>query len=847
MGEADLYKIQNTSLRSIASRRKQLQMSLVVTQDKVVYWSCWACIANRPFLLDSLDSASSLYILAMETDEWYDTLSLESYRDEIAVVQALDDADVGAEHYGDGESDKRVFKLTDFFMYNKNTMKLVQLDLDNLDHICVAGHAIPITPDDNGANDEESSEAEEEVHEFGITLSAIEKVEYTYLDVSSAGQDGVYLLTSYGWYLLQRPIGFYRVPYAEPFRQFRLVLVIIKRCYEEPEERLSRFVTRFRHLAERYEREYTSSLEWGYRSLHPADLQSSSHIISKNIRYYLEYLAMELHGETDRRRCADLRNARERLVHSKVIQKILEGHLATIRKRDGAPLDPPLPLLSDAQPPAHANEKNAYEVTAEGHESDEEDQLMEDVPPTHRSKPMRRTCVTPLVERTARRVFPNTLNLVGEPLPDVTWRRSRGEGTRLPAATKLKRGQCILVPAGVDEAYPQQDWAFSQDKTTSENPYANDYWFAQVIATTADGQQVHVRWFDHSAKTDLLSYFERPMELFLSRRCGYVARNHVERVVEVKLLEPDEKPPNREQHYYFRFIREFDASFTRARPSDFQLQPPPSTSCHVCDALDNEKVWYENKTLRIGGEHLHKGDYIVINPLDRVPWFPSSFRNSPEARNTPPGQIFRVIAPTRTEKHGRNELAGLLLGSLERVETLRKRGVVGEQYSSCEGRPIHDERRLCLMDRWDVSLELADVSRFPVRKCFVRHPDTFESHEEMNTWLDSSAVHFIVDLQGVHSAPAPRHNDLQLPMVTSVKALTHDLFTELALPCKKCSDESSNPRVTKMRMLDLFSGAGGLSRGLVQSGICEAKYALDHDGAALKTYDHSPGCKHRPL
>ena len=147
------------------------------------------CIANRPLLLDSLDSALSLYILAMETDEWYETAVLANYRDEVSVVQALDDADVGAEHYGDGESDKRVFKLKDFFMYNKKTMKLVQLDLDNLDDTCVAGHAIPISPDDNGANDEESSEAEEEVHEFGITLSAIEKVEYTYLDVSSAGQE----------------------------------------------------------------------------------------------------------------------------------------------------------------------------------------------------------------------------------------------------------------------------------------------------------------------------------------------------------------------------------------------------------------------------------------------------------------------------------------------------------------------------------------------------------------------------------------------------------------------------------------------------------------------------------
>lgn len=141
------------------------------------------------------------------------------------------------------------------------------------------------------------------------------------------------------------------------------------------------------------------------------------------------------------------------------------------------------------------------------------------------------------------------------------------------------------------------------------------------------------------------------------------------------------------------------------------------------------------------------------------------------------------------------------------------------------------------MDKWDVHLDLADAKRCPIRKCFVRHPDTFESHDEMNTWLDSSAVHFIVDLQGVHSAPPARPTDLQRPPVTSVTSLTHETFVELASPCKTCVDEASGPRVTKMRMLDLFCGAGGLSRGLVQSGICDAKYAIDHDEAALKTYE----------
>lgn len=125
----------------------------------------------------------------MEPDAWYDNVSLESYCDEQIIVQSLDDADLEAEHYGDREYDKRVFKLTDFFVYNKNTMKLVSLDLDVLDDICVAGHAVPIRPQDSGPYDDDESESGEESPEFDMALSAIQKVEYTYLDISSAGHE----------------------------------------------------------------------------------------------------------------------------------------------------------------------------------------------------------------------------------------------------------------------------------------------------------------------------------------------------------------------------------------------------------------------------------------------------------------------------------------------------------------------------------------------------------------------------------------------------------------------------------------------------------------------------------
>lgn len=70
----------------------------------------------------------------------------------------------------------------------------------------------------------------------------------------------------------------------------------------------------------------------------------------------------------------------------------------------------------------------------------------------------------------------------------------------------------------------------------------------------SDGKRIHVRWFDHSAKSDLLKEFERPMELFLTNRCVWLSRHHAERLVDVEFLGEDEEPPHREQGYYTRQV-----------------------------------------------------------------------------------------------------------------------------------------------------------------------------------------------------------------------------------------------------------------------------------------------------
>lgn len=137
-------------------------------------------------------------------------------------------------------------------------------------------------------------------------------------------------------------------------------------------------------------------------------------------------------------------------------------------------------------------------------------------------------------------------------------------------------------------------------------------------------------------------------------------------------------------------------------------------------------------------------------------------------------------------------------------------------------------------DDWKMTLDMKAAKKAPIRKCFVRHPDDFDSVEAMNEWLDHSALHYIADLRGVH-AGAPAGDEFRRPRATSVTPLSLEDFNSLPA-CTRCGDDLVRLRVTKMRMLDLFSGAGGLSKGLVQSGICVPKFAVDHDEAACATY-----------
>ncbi|CCO34694.1 DNA (cytosine-5-)-methyltransferase [Rhizoctonia solani AG-1 IB] len=418
---------------------------------------------------------------------------------------------------------------------------------------------------------------------------------------------------------------------------------------------------------------------------------------------------------------------------------------------------------------------------------------------TRKAKIGRQTCATPIVERAARKVFSHPLNLVGERLPDITWRESRARGMEVTDNRKLARGQFVLVSAGIDKQEPHEDWVFNQKKTKSVNEVANKYWFAQIIDATREN--LHVRWFDHSSKTTLLAGLERPLELFLSQRCDDIQRTHVKRIVEVRWLGPDQHAPDHEEGYYVRFIRTLDSSFTWAASGDVQLDR--STECGACDLAKDRQTRFDisDGTLRIQGLDVHRGDFLVTQPIPTSPWFPNS--SIPlDNRRAYPGQIFQVV------------------------------------------RAPFERRRLCLMDAWASMLEWETLKEYPMRKCYIRHPDAFDTHQDMNSWISQSPLHFLVDLRAVSTTEglAPNYHGPQDPLLRSTQPFLIQDFRSLVKTCRKCPEELGNSRVTKMRMLDLFSGAGGLSQGLVLSGVCEPKYAIDHDAAALQTYKQNfPG------
>lgn len=143
--------------------------------------ACLCPIANHELVLSYFLGFPSP---TMDIDNWYELVDWSAYQSESKVLRLIDDIDLEAEYHGD---DRRIFRLEDFFVYDETNTRLLPLDFNRLDNLSIAGKAIPIFPDNNA--DDTDAEDESGAFESRIRLSAIQRMEYTYLDVSAASYE----------------------------------------------------------------------------------------------------------------------------------------------------------------------------------------------------------------------------------------------------------------------------------------------------------------------------------------------------------------------------------------------------------------------------------------------------------------------------------------------------------------------------------------------------------------------------------------------------------------------------------------------------------------------------------
>jgi hypothetical protein len=352
----------------------------------------------------------------------------------------------------------------------------------------------------------------------------------------------------------------------------------------------------------------------------------------------------------------------------------------------------------------------------------------------------------------------------------------------------------------------------------------------------------HFRWFEHGSKT-ILKELAGPHELFLLTQCDDNPLSSVAGKIRVDFLRGEKVPENgcvveqgylNDSHYFYRLHwqprnEQFtDAAIHEAENSDIQ----DAHRCACCTELSEktlkdqtkiiESVLNNGKTNQHEGFHRGGVDYLLN---DFVYIF-----NDPEA----PYQIGQIKKIPFTS----NDLYFSLLKSRSNEKSLKIKVELYTRYDRFhksyfnefldgQRHGTRDERRLYKSQRlksvWADQID---------GKCYVRHRqdiDDLEKYKDEDDcfWV-ADKVSDEVDPKGVI-----RHRDLRPLPSWELKSLPrHDIH--LTVERKRIEDFHRSGK--KLRGLDIFSGAGGLSMGMHLSGSVETLWAFEYSEAACRTY-----------
>ncbi|PSR77616.1 hypothetical protein PHLCEN_2v7806 [Hermanssonia centrifuga] len=351
----------------------------------------------------------------------------------------------------------------------------------------------------------------------------------------------------------------------------------------------------------------------------------------------------------------------------------------------------------------------------------------------------------------------------------------------------------------------------------STNTLANNKWFGHICYMyEKDAKKfMHLQWYQHGSKI-LLQETAHPQALFLTDECDDVLIESIYQKANLRVLgsteeEPPVAPDTEENSFYtgLRWDKQNHAFFERTEEKRQQVLQfckcgKPCESCGQKRLLKERQHWtVKDDVLRQGDVHYHIHDFVYIRPA------------IPKTDVYIIGQIIRIHRGAREKAH---TVDIRVFERYDLVARLEKKSQFAEHET--------DQRRLF---RTGKVYENENVSAIE-GKLYVVHSASL-SERKLEKWV-SHDDHFYVDLQSKSSRPKQVDFLEDLPLKTFKRCEECYGARRELLEIQKTLEAQHEP----LRGLELFSGAGGLSAGLDQSGFVKTKWAVEWTTSAAMSY-----------
>jgi DNA-cytosine methyltransferase len=379
--------------------------------------------------------------------------------------------------------------------------------------------------------------------------------------------------------------------------------------------------------------------------------------------------------------------------------------------------------------------------------------------------------------------------------------------------------------------------------------------FARIVSLFDgnDGHSyAHVRWFDHGGET-ILGETAGPYELFLIDHCHDIPLGSVAQKIEVEYLggtkskssgvgEVESNRPHKENHFFYRSwyshqSEYFEAAELHEKPPLKKLnknQLPICESCQV-QALDSR----HKQTIVVGkvsatgslpaferlGIRYHVHDFIYLAPNGSYNW------KNPQPHRIAQISAIKLVDVDNSMNCGADKTRIIKLSVsarlLERFDQFNEDWYDEAKRMTTFG--VRDNRHLFFTPE---RIQILDEQ--VIGKCSVRHVEHIKDLANYKSFEDTFYISKQISnkYQNIGSSPYKKFQliDLQAHEIE----IAEDSEVELASEMSRIENFLKNGK--KLRGMDVFAGAGGLTVGLDMSQSVKTEWAIEINASASDTF-----------